>query len=218
MAIKRLLKTLSESDILIFSGKGLCQEAYLEDDERFFYLQDTFGLSIGFALGVAQNTEKNVLLFVGEGDLLRDISALAQSAVTLSKNLFIFVINNNVYQDVGKYPNIFAGLTYKKGIAHGFGFTVFDITHSLEHNDLKGLKELFSRVRGPMLVYINVDSGLHKDAKEIDKPVTFFCARFQTFLKKVFLKGTPQIEYQHLNLDELKGGTDVLREHNTEKA
>jgi thiamine pyrophosphate-dependent acetolactate synthase large subunit-like protein len=67
--IKNFTNLLKDNDIVIFSGKNMCKEAYQYDKPGYFYIDDTFGLSVSFALGIAMSTDKRVFVFVGEGDL-----------------------------------------------------------------------------------------------------------------------------------------------------
>ena len=172
-AIKELTKILTTSDVAIFSGIEMCKEAYQYDKPGYFYIEDSFGVSVSFALGVALSTDKRVFVFVGEGDLIRDLAVMGQAGASRCKNLFIIVLDNGGYQQAGNFPNIFDSFLSKKGVFYNIGCLVHDFTTNLKKRYLVEVRAAVERIRGPMVILITVDRGIKKDLINVkSKPVT----------------------------------------------
>jgi hypothetical protein len=160
--IKSFTGLLKDSDIAIFSGKDMCVEAYQYDKPGYFYINDTFGVSLSFALGVALSTDKRVFIFVGEGDLLRELAVIGQVAVSKCKNMFVIILDNGVYQSAGNHPNIFSSFMSKKGFIYNLGCLVHDFTFHFKNKYFVEVKSAVDRIRGPMIILIDVDKGIKK--------------------------------------------------------
>jgi len=163
-AIKSFTNLLKNNDIVIFSGKDMCAEAYQYDKPGYFYIDDTFGISISFALGVALSTDKRVFVFVGEGDLLRELAVLGQVAVSKCKNMFVIILDNGVYQSSGGQPNIFSSFMSKKGFIYNLGCLVHDFTFHFKNKYFVEIKSAVDRIRGPMIILVDVDKGIKRAA------------------------------------------------------
>jgi hypothetical protein len=160
--IKNFTNLLKDNDIVIFSGKNMCKEAYQYDKPGYFYIDDTFGMSVSFALGVAMSTDKRVFVFVGEGDLLRELAVLGQVAVSKCKNMFVIVLDNGVYQSAGNHPNIFDSFMSKKGFIYNLGCLVHDFTFHFNDKYFVEVQSAVDRIRGPMIILIDVDKSVKK--------------------------------------------------------
>ena len=165
--VKHFISFLTENDMAIFSGSELCKEAYAYDRPGNFYLEDTFGLAVSFALGVALCSDKKVFVFVGEGDLLRDLSSAAQASASSCKNLILVVLDNGVYQGVSNQPNIFDRLVSKRGLFYDMGFLVQDYTKHFRDSKFKQLKNIINRLKGPVVVLIELSAGINKKIESL---------------------------------------------------
>ena len=161
-AIKNFVGLLKDNDIAIFSGQDMCKEAYQYNKPVYFYINDTFGISISFALGIALSTDKRVFVFVGEGDLLRELAVLGQVAVSKCKNMFVIILDNGVYQYSGNQPNIFSSFMSKKGFIYNLGCFVHDFTLHFKNKYFIEIQSAVDRIRGPMIILIDVDKGIKK--------------------------------------------------------
>lgn len=169
MTLKTFLKKVYSEDILIFTGNGLSQEAYNFDAENHFYFLDNFGVSIPFALGLAMCIERRVFVFVGEGDLIRNLGSMVQVAASKCKNMFVVVLNNDCYEEVGGYPNVFQNIRNFRGLLADLGMLMFDFTSQMDsRHPLDALADNVDRLVGPSAVLIKVSNSNKKYKKEID--------------------------------------------------
>ncbi len=164
--IKSFTNLLKSNDIVIFSGKDMCTEAYQYDKPGYFYINDVFGISVSFALGVALSTDKRVFVLVGEGDLLRELAVLGQVAVSKCKNIFVIILDNGVYQSAGNHPNIFDSFMSKKGFIYNLGCLVHDFTFHFKNKYFVEVQSAVDRIRGPMIILIDVDKGIKKGTSD----------------------------------------------------
>lgn len=181
--IKELLKRLDDSDIAIFAGKTLCEEAYVNDRIGNFYIPKTHGVVLSFSLGLAMCTDKRVFVFTTDSEFLRDMGSAAQIAVSECKNIFYFVFSSGVYRDSGKHPNIFKSMAHPQGVFFRMGFISFTFDSYFRSNErMSELKDVMNTLLGPVSIIIEVDTknGNHKT---LDKDSFFFLDRLNMFIK-----------------------------------
>jgi hypothetical protein len=150
-------------------------------------------------------TEKRVFIFVGEGDLLREFSIIFQLSVSRCNNIFLFIVDNGVYQSVGNFPNMFNSLKSKSGFMFHAGVSVFDFTSLFERHDTHTLGITFERLSGPSVILISVECGLKKD---LNKCVSNY-NEFSDFVKNknlgtaLFFPPTFSINTDNVNSDRV---------------
>ena len=166
--IKNFIESLEDNDVAIFSGDEMCREAYQYDRPGNFYIKDTYGLAPSFALGMAMCTNKRIFVLVGEGDLLREFSIAPQLSASKCENLFLVVLDNGVYQSVGKLPNIMNSINSKRGVMFNMGLVVFDFTVYLRKKEFKKMRSFMKSLRGPVVLFFDIDTGIKKDLPEVD--------------------------------------------------
>jgi thiamine pyrophosphate-dependent acetolactate synthase large subunit-like protein len=216
--VKHIINFLDDNDILIFSGTELCKEAYKYHKDNIFYIDDSIGVAVPFSLGIAMCTNKRVFVFVGEGELLRDVGVLSQIGASKCRNMFLILLDNGCYQSAGGYPSVFDSLLSKKGFIYNSNTKVITFTKHFKDKDIKRLKNRFERLVGPMVVLIEVDKGIKKDLVALDVDILEQRDRILnliTDLEKETAMFVPPIalgtdtEIKTLNVDTLKtGGTD----------
>jgi thiamine pyrophosphate-dependent acetolactate synthase large subunit-like protein len=105
-AIKNILKL--NKDSLIITSAGYTSRALynLKDSPKHFYMQGSMGCALGFALGLSINTNKEVVVILGDGEILMSLSTLALTEYLLPTNLSIYVLDNNQYQSTGGQKTI----------------------------------------------------------------------------------------------------------------
>mgnify|MGYP003647569322 CR=1 FL=1 len=86
------------------------------NNKNILYMQGSMGLSPAIALGVAKNTDKNVVAFVGDASLLMHLGITHTIRDEALGNLFIYVLDNGCHESVGKYDcssleNEYVGIT-----------------------------------------------------------------------------------------------------------
>jgi hypothetical protein len=166
--IKNFINLLEENDILIFSGRELCREAYQANSPNCFYINESAGVAPAFGLGLAMCTDKRVFVFIGEGELLRELGIVAQIGVSRCQNFFLVVLDNKCYQTAGGHPTIFERLLSKKGLIFNSGSKVSTFTKHFQDKRFKRLKDRFTRFVGPLVILMDVDKGVNKSLEEID--------------------------------------------------
>jgi hypothetical protein len=204
--IKHFMGMLSELDVAIFSGPELCKEAHAYNREGNFYIDDTFGMAVSFALGIAMCSDKRIFVFVGEGDLLRDLSSATQAAVSRCKKLIMVVLDNDSYYSSGNQPSIFNRVTSKRGLFYDMGFLVQDYSVHFNKLRLKQLQAAVSNLPGPTYLLVELSKGNNKKLA----PINIDRHKSKLDLEE-FLRREPQADSTEdamvLNLDEV-GGND----------
>lgn len=166
--VKHFIAELNDNDIAIFIGPTLCKEAYQYDRPNNFYMEDAHGFGLSVALGLAMGTDKRIFVFMGEGDLLRQISSLIQMKASKCPNIFLVLLDNGVYQDGCGLPNIMEAVKSKLALMFHLGLVVFDFTFYFNRKEFKKMSQFMVSLRGPMTILINVDLGLKKNLPDID--------------------------------------------------
>lgn len=205
-AVRKLLDMLKENDVVIFNGLELCKEAYEYDKPGYFYINNNVSLALPFALGIALSTDKRVFVFTGEGDLLRDLSSIAQMAVSKCKNIFLIILDNGVYQSVGNLPHIFEGLSSKKGFVYNLGCFTHDFTSRIKGNYSKEIRGAIDRIRGPMTIFIEVEKDIKKDLKDIDISFEDQTKRLMEFIQN---RDTNTALYEPPNFINIPEGNEI---------
>ena len=73
------------------------------DNRNIFYMQGSMGLGPAIGLGVALNTNKDVVVLVGDGSLLMHLGITHTIREKGCDNLFVYVFDNGCHQSVGGY-------------------------------------------------------------------------------------------------------------------
>ena len=211
ITLKNFINMLNDNDVLIFSGKELCKEAFEYDKPNHFYINNTNGIAPAFGLGAAMCTDKRIFTFIGEGELLRDLGIVAQIGASRCENMFLIVLDNGCYQSAGGHPSIFESILSKKGFIYNSGSKVIDFTKHFQDKNFKRLKDRFTRLTGPLVIFIDVDKGFKKDLKEIEIDYISQRDRIKKLIENKELKSAlfvppPLGEITTLNVDNMSIG------------
>ncbi|TFG14656.1 hypothetical protein EU537_03025 [Candidatus Thorarchaeota archaeon] len=122
--IQELQDVLTKNEIIISSNGNISRQVYHYLPRPQIYLRGSMGLPIPVGMGVAlSRPEKQVLVILGDGNLLMGFSSLVTTSFMRPKNLKILVLDNNEYATTGHqrtssgvldYTNLLKGL----GIAY----------------------------------------------------------------------------------------------------
>jgi len=218
IVIKHLIDLLHENDVLIFSGAELCKEAYQYKNNNCFYIEDSVGVAAAFGLGIAMCTDKRVFVFMGEGELLRELGILAQIGASKCSNMFLVLLDNGGYQSAGGYPSVFENVLSKKGLIFNSNTKVITFTKHFRDREFKRLKDRFARLMGPMVILMDVDKSIKKGLPKIKinfKEQLHNVSKFildstkETAMFVPPILPMPDSETNTLNIDTLKtGGID----------
>lgn len=107
----RLEQILNEvKDGLVVCSLGVMSRELYElrekrkEEQKDFYMMGSMGCAIGFGLGIALNTDKQVYVLTGDGALLMKLGSLTTVFKNAPSNLHIILINNSVHESTG-YQN-----------------------------------------------------------------------------------------------------------------
>ncbi|MAK56873.1 MAG: hypothetical protein CML17_13700 [Pusillimonas sp.] len=94
------------SDAIYVTNTGfISREIYdmYPENKNILYMQGSMGLSPAIALGIASNTKKDVVAFVGDASLLMHLGVTHTIRDMNLKNLFVYVLDNGCHESVGEY-------------------------------------------------------------------------------------------------------------------
>jgi len=72
-------------------------------NKNIFYMQGSMGLAPCIGLGMAMNTDKNIVVLSGDAALLMHLGITHSIADEKLDNLFVYVLNNGCHESVGGY-------------------------------------------------------------------------------------------------------------------
>jgi len=162
--IRRFIERLNDDDIAIFCGEQICKEAFVEDRPGNFYITSGQSIAASLAIGMASGTDKNIYIFSGEGNFLREAGALIQIFASQLRNIFYVLLNDGCYQSAKEYPNIFNNMDNPKGFFYNIGFVLHDFTYFFQGKRfLKDMKAFMDDMVGPLVILVDVDKGLNNN-------------------------------------------------------
>lgn len=154
------LALLEDNDVVIVSGKGLCEEAFRYDNKNYFYIKKSNGVASSVALGIAMHTDKRVFVLCSDYDFLKEMSSAPQMAVSGCNNIFYVIFNEGIYSDDGGSPTIFKAIPSIMGLFFDFGFGVSDYSDFFYNKgSMSQLKHTLDRTKGPRAIIIDVGKG-----------------------------------------------------------
>lgn len=117
--IQALASVLSGNERIVSSNGNISRQVYHYCPQPQIYLRGSMGLPISVGLGVAlARPEKQVLVILGDGNLLMGLGSLSTISYIRPKNLKILVLDNNAYATTGRqktsseildYPSLLDG-------------------------------------------------------------------------------------------------------------
>jgi len=105
-SIEKILE-LNQNSLIISSAGYTSRSLYeVKDAPNHFYMMGSMGCALPFAIGLALNTDKEVVAIIGDGELLMNFSSLIQTENLKLDNLTIYILDNNMYQSTGGQKTI----------------------------------------------------------------------------------------------------------------
>jgi len=104
-AIKEIFDAHGDESVYVTNTGFLSRAIYdmYPNNNNILYMQGSMGLSPAIALGIAKNTEKDVVAFVGDGSLLMHLGITHTIRDENLDNLFVYVLDNQSHESVGDY-------------------------------------------------------------------------------------------------------------------
>ena len=160
--VRILTQALTPSDVGIFIGRGICEEAapYLGEGSYLFF-SDEEDYLLSLALGMVVCTDKRVFVFCDDEYFIRNMSELMQMGVSRVRNLFVVLFTLGEYQSVTHTPNIFGSVNSPHGVLYSMGFVVHDYKRQFKSskNPIKFVRDTWDRVKGPIAIIMNTERG-----------------------------------------------------------
>ena len=94
------------NDAIYITNTGYNSRAVYDlfpDNKNILYMQGSMGLSPAIALGIAKNTKRDIVAFVGDASLLMHLGITHTIRDQNLENLFIYVLDNGCHESVGSY-------------------------------------------------------------------------------------------------------------------
>ena len=149
--LKKFLSVIEETDVVIFSGKELCEEAYENDASNCFYLNSN-KVSISFALGIAVSCENRVFLVCDANSVISEMNSLLQVIASKQSNVFIVMVSNTD-------DRFFNLVSHKQGMFFDMGFKSFVLDKYFESSkDLNNLKLFLENMKGPIVFNLTLNT------------------------------------------------------------
>ena len=83
------------------------------NNKNIFYMQGSMGLAPCIGLGMALNTDKEIVVITGDGSLLMHLGITHTISEQNLKNLFVYVLDNGCHESVGGYECVKLNNQYK---------------------------------------------------------------------------------------------------------
>lgn len=100
-AIRQIMHTV-EDKLVITSAGMISREVFtVKDRPENFYVMGSMGASLGIGIGLALNTDKEVLVIVGDGEILMSLGTVVLMNKLRLPNLKLMILDNNRYQTTG---------------------------------------------------------------------------------------------------------------------
>jgi phosphonopyruvate decarboxylase len=94
------------TDAVFITNTGYISRAVYDlfpDNKNIFYMQGSMGLAPCMGLGMATNTDKDVVVISGDAALLMHLGITHTIAEQKLKNLFVYVLDNGCHESVGEF-------------------------------------------------------------------------------------------------------------------
>ena len=93
-------------DAIYVTNTGYISRAVYNEypnNKNIFYMQGSMGLAPCIGLGIAMNTDKDVVVLSGDGALLMHLGITHTIRDENLNNLYVYVLDNGCHESVGKY-------------------------------------------------------------------------------------------------------------------
>ena len=163
-AIKIIVDNLKGDEIIISTTGKTSRELFEyreflnQGHEKDFLTVGSMGCSSSIGFGIAINSNKQIIIFDGDGAALMQLGSLATIGHYKPENLSHIIFDNSAYDSTGGQPTISNSIDFGK-VALACGYK--DVVYVKEKKDLElAIKNLNN---GPKMIIIKVNKGARKD-------------------------------------------------------
>lgn len=105
-ALSDIFEKHGSSSIYVTSTGYISRATYdlLKDENCIFYMNGSMGLAPGIGIGLALNTEKDVVVISGDASLLMHLGLTHTVRDLNLQNLHVYILDNNCHESVGAQP------------------------------------------------------------------------------------------------------------------
>ena len=109
----------SHPDAVFITSTGYISRAVYNEypnNKNIFYMQGSMGMAPCIGLGIAMNSDKEIVVLNGDAALLMHLGITHTIRDENLKNLYIYVLDNGCHESVGKYKcsyleDFYSGIT-----------------------------------------------------------------------------------------------------------
>lgn len=182
--VRVLAQALFDSDVGIFVGKGICNEAHpYRQHESNLYLPDTKEGLLSFALGMAMCTDKRIFIFCEDHYAIRNMSELMHIGVSRCKNIFVVLFVGAGYPEVANTPTVFESVNNQHGILYNMSLLTHDYSNFFKEsrNPINTIRHYWERSKGPLGAMLKITKG-SKQMSDIEFSVKEDLERTKEFI------------------------------------
>ena len=104
-AINMLFERHGEDAIYITNTGYISRAVYYEypDNSNIFYMQGSMGMAPCIGLGMALNSDKDIVVLSGDGALLMHLGITHTIRDENLDNFYVYILDNGCHESVGRY-------------------------------------------------------------------------------------------------------------------
>jgi phosphonopyruvate decarboxylase len=105
--IKDIFHWHGQDSIYVTNTGFISRDVYnlFPNNKNIFYMQGSMGLAPCIGLGMAANSQKDVVVISGDASLLMHLGITHTIKEQNLKNLFVYVLDNGCHESVGGFPS-----------------------------------------------------------------------------------------------------------------
>jgi thiamine pyrophosphate-dependent acetolactate synthase large subunit-like protein len=103
--INKIFEEHGDEAIYVTNTGYISRAVYNEypNNKNIFYMQGSMGMAPCIGLGMAMNTDKDIVVLSGDGALLMHLGITHTIVEQNLENLFVYVLDNGCHESVGGY-------------------------------------------------------------------------------------------------------------------
>ena len=121
--IKDIFHWHGQDSIYVTNTGFISRDVYnlFPNNKNIFYMQGSMGLAPCIGLGMAANSQKDVVVISGDASLLMHLGITHTIKEQNLKNLFVYVLDNGCHESVGGQPTVAQKISLSK-VASTLGY------------------------------------------------------------------------------------------------